>query len=140
MAVTCDVDRNNYFEIPDELWAMVEPLLPPEPPKPYGGRPRADARQVFTAIVYRLRTGCQWKAIPPTLADGGTAHRWFTTWVRAGVFDALHTAALRDYERRAGLSWLWCSMDTALVKAPKGGTSPAPTRPIARNVAASAAF
>jgi transposase len=115
------VDRNTFFDVPDELWALVEPLLPPEPPKEYGGRPRVPARRVFAAIVYRLRTGCQWKAIPRTLVDGGTAHRWFARWVRAGVFERLHTASLRDHDRRVGLAWLWCSMDTALIKAPKGG-------------------
>ncbi len=43
--------------IPDELWEMIEPLLPPEPPKPKGGRPRVPDRACLTGIVFVLRSG-----------------------------------------------------------------------------------
>jgi transposase len=41
----------------DELWAVIEPLLPPEPDKPKGGRPRVSNRDVLRGIVFVLRTG-----------------------------------------------------------------------------------
>ena len=41
----------------DELWAVVEPLLPEEPPKPRGGRPRIDDQAALTGIVFVLETG-----------------------------------------------------------------------------------
>lgn len=52
------------WRVPDVVWRMVLALLPADPPKPKGGRPPTDRRPVLDAIFYRLRTGCQWKAIP----------------------------------------------------------------------------
>ena len=43
--------------VPDALWAIVEPLIPPEPPTPKGGRPRLDDRAALTGILFVLRAG-----------------------------------------------------------------------------------
>ena len=65
--------RLESWVVPDAFWERVEPLIPPRPTrparrkfarKPGGGRKPKDARLVFEAIVYVLRTGCQWKALP----------------------------------------------------------------------------
>lgn len=63
--------RSQSWEVSDEFWQRVEPLIPVRPVadkiyvrKPGAGRPPKPARQVFEAIVYVLRTGCQWKAFP----------------------------------------------------------------------------
>jgi putative transposase len=53
------------YRMPDELWEQLELFLPKYPESSKGGRPRADLRSVVDAIFYRLRTGCEWKAIPP---------------------------------------------------------------------------
>src|SRR5512147_1072579 len=50
--------------LPDNLWAVIAPLLPPEPPKPTGGRPRIDDRQALTGIVFVLGTGIAWERLP----------------------------------------------------------------------------
>lgn len=47
--------------VTDELWEIVEPLLPPEPPKPRGGRPRVSNRAALTGIVFVLKTGIPWE-------------------------------------------------------------------------------
>jgi hypothetical protein len=55
---------SHCWRIPDELWAKIQPLLPPGKPHPLGcHRPRVDDRKAMDAIFYRLRTGCQWKAL-----------------------------------------------------------------------------
>jgi len=128
-----------FRDVPDELWALVEPLLPPEAPKPFGGRPPLAARRVFAGIVYRLRTGCQWKALPREFGSGSAVHARFAAWTRAGVFAEVHRVLVAFYDKRKGLDLKWAAIDGAIVKAPKGGTSLARTRPIARNVAANAA-
>ena len=38
--------------LPDALWARIAPLLPPEPPKPKGGRPRVSDRAALTGILF----------------------------------------------------------------------------------------
>jgi putative transposase len=122
------VDRNNFEDIPDALWRRIEPLIPPEKPKPCGGRPRVDDRRIMAGILFRLRTGCQWQALPKDFGSGPTCHRRFQQWERAGVFVRIYRELVRYYDGRRGIQWTWTSLDSATVKAPKGGTTPVPTR------------
>ena len=116
-----------YRTVPDELWRVVEPLLPPERPKPKGGRPRVPDRVVLAGILYRLRTGCQWKALPGEFSSGSTCHLRMQAWARAGVFTEAFEAMLKRYDRRRGIQWKWSALDALLIKAPKGGTPRART-------------
>ena len=50
--------------VPDDLWEAIEPLLPKEPPKPKGGRPRVPDRAALTGIVFVLQTGIPWGLLP----------------------------------------------------------------------------
>ena len=117
-----------FAEVPDEACKRVAPLLPRGPG---GGRPRKDDRRILAGVIYRLRTGCQWKAMPPQFGSGSTCHRRFQEWCRSGVFTDLLAAMLCVYEAERGIQWQWASLDGFLNKAPKGGSSPGPTRPIA---------
>jgi transposase len=78
---------------------------------------------VLAAIIYRMRTGCQWKALPPQFSSGSTCHLRFQEWVKAGVFEKIFAQMVRFYDHRRGIQWKWTSLDSATVKAPKGGTS-----------------
>jgi transposase len=80
--------------VPDEFWALVEPLLPAPPPPPYGGRhPAISDRARLAAIVFMARTSTPWRLLaarelgcgPPT-----TCWRRLTEWADARVFDALY--------------------------------------------------
>ena len=57
--------------VSDRLWAAVAPLLPPERPKPAGGRPRASDRACLVGILFVLKTGSVWNDIPAELAPSG---------------------------------------------------------------------
>ena len=70
-------DVNESDKIPDALWAEIEPLLPPEKPKPKVGRPRMGNRKAVDARFYILGTGCQWKALPHGLGALSTVHDRF---------------------------------------------------------------
>lgn len=111
-----------FADLPDELWLLVGPLLEVSPMHRRGGRPRIPARRILAGIVYRLRTGCQWKALPREFAAGSTCHDRFREWCAAGVFQRVFGALLRFYDQRRGVKWAWASLDSAMVKAPKGGT------------------
>jgi transposase len=85
-------------DLTDKQWAMIEPHLPDEPG---GGRPRkTDMRDVVDAILYLLRTGCQWRYLPGDLPPKSTVWRYFDAWRRDGTLDRLH-AALRRKVRAA---------------------------------------
>ena len=109
------------WHIPEELWVRIAPLLPPERPKPKGGRPRMPNRQAMNAIFYVLRTGCQWKALPRCLGASSTVHDRFQEWRRAGVFARIWQAGVLEYDIVKGLNWEWQAMDAAMTKAPLGG-------------------
>jgi transposase len=119
----------------DDLWAIVEPVLAElDPPKPCG-RKRIDQRATFDAILFRLRTGCQWNHLPQEYPDDSSVHRTFQRWVERGVFDRLWGVIQAACEDLGGCAWEWQAADTALGKARKGGITLAPTPLIARNVA-----
>lgn len=109
------------FLLPDEVWERIKQVIPPEPPKPKGGRPRMDDRKALDAIFYLMRTGCQWKALPRSLGAASTVHDRFQEWVEAGVFLAMWEAGLKQYAQEVGIAWDWNSIDGAIVKAPLGG-------------------
>lgn len=86
-------------------------------------------RTILSGIVYRLRTGSQWKALPDQFGSGSTCHARFQAWSKAGLFRRLFEKLVEFYDDVRGIQWEWASLDSALVKAPKGGdaTGPNPT-------------
>ena len=83
------------------------------------GRPAKPARLVFEAIVYVLRTGCQWKALPAERFGSASAiHRKFMLWSEAGFFESLWRAGLAEYSDLEGIAWSWQSIDGSMFKAP----------------------
>jgi len=113
--------------VPDNLWAEVAPLLGEEKVPGTRGRPPVSFRKVLDGILYVLRTGCQWKALPKEFGSGSTAHRRFQQWVGEGVFQKLWVRLLGKYDELRGIKWRWQSLDSSSVKAPLGGTRQVPT-------------
>ena len=125
------------WEISDEFWAKVEPLIPVRQRptdrqykrKVGGGRKPMPPRQIFSAIVFVLRTGCQWKAMPKEFGSASAIHTHFQDWQRAGFFVKLWRAGLAEYDSMEGIAWDWQSIDGAMGKAPlaKECVGPNPT-------------
>jgi putative transposase len=117
--------------MPQELWAKIEPLLPPRPEHPLGcHNPRVPDRSAMEAILLVLRTGMQWHALKATgVCHPSSAYRRFREWLEAGVFYEFWRLGLVAYDALAGIDWQWLSMDGAMTKAPLGGqqTGPNPT-------------
>lgn len=107
--------------VPDDLWKRIESVLPRMELEPSGGRPWADPRQILDGVLYVLRTGCQWKALPSQFGSGSTCHRRFQRWAETGVWEKMLRVLLREYDDLHGLDWRWQSADTSLHKAPLGG-------------------
>ena len=121
--------------MPDSIWCQIEPILgekiPPKPRKSNAGRPLARPRACLDAIFYRLRTGCQWKAIPRGIAPGSTAHDFHQLCARHGVYEELWRRGLSVYDETKGIQWEWQSVDGAMTKAPLAVRRLAQTRRIA---------
>jgi transposase len=118
------VVRDDGWRIPDWLWSELEPLLPERPAHPLGcHNPRVPDRDAMNAILFVLRTGCQWGALNATgICSSSSAHRRFQEWERAGVFRELWRRGLLAYDEREGIEWEWLAMDGAMTKAPLGGS------------------
>ena len=110
--------------VPDELWAIVEPLIPPFTPRAQGGGTApAEPRAVFTAIVYVLTSGCAWRDLPASFGvNCKTAHRRFGQWTREGLWRRIHVAVLDRLGARGQLDWSRAILDGASVRARKGGS------------------
>lgn len=110
--------------VPDELWAIVEPLIPPFAPRAQGGGTApVEARAVFTAIVYVLTSGCAWRLLPDSFGvDFRTAHRRFGQWTDAGLWRRIHVAVLDELGARGEVDWSRAILDAASVRARKGGS------------------
>jgi putative transposase len=119
------------WHVPDELWELIRPVLAECDPQPRMGRKRQDPRPILDAVLFRLRTGCQWNHLPRDLPDDSTVHRTFQRWVRLGVLERIWAAVLSACEDLGGVDWRWQAADAALGKARFGGTMSDPTRPTA---------
>lgn len=82
--------------VSDELWEAIEPLLPEEPPKPKGGRPRVPDRATLAGIVFVLKTGIPWEMLPKEMGCGSGSTCWprLRDWQEAGVWRRLHRVLL----------------------------------------------
>ena len=112
--------RTRPWEVSEEMWEQVQPLIPAAPSHAKGGRPRMEDRKAFEAIVYVLRTGIQWNALPRELGASSTVHDRFQEWEAKGFFKALWQAGLQEYDELEGIEWQWQSVDGAMTKAPFG--------------------
>ncbi len=121
--------------VPDELWAIVEPLLPPEPPKPKGGRPRVPDRAALTGIIVVLKSGIPWEMLPQEMGCGSgvTCWRRLRDWQAAGVWDRLHHTLLDRLGDAERIDWSRASLDSASVPAKRGARRSVPIPPIAAN-------
>ncbi len=118
------VVKDDGWRIPDELWKKMKSLLPVHvTAHPLGcHRPRVDDRAALNAILFVLRTGCQWNALNATgICSCGSAYRRFREWTEAGVFEEFWRRGLLAYDKLKGIDWSWCSLDGAMTKAPLGG-------------------
>jgi putative transposase len=114
------------WRIPDDLWLIVRHVLPREELQRSRGRPWIDPRRIVDGVLFVLRTGCQWKAVPREFGSGSTVHRRFQRWVEQGVWEAMWQLLLQYYDAAVGLEWTWQSADTSLHKAPLGGEKNGP--------------
>src|SRR5450755_4071774 len=119
------------WEIDDELWARIEPLLPAVPRNPqHPGRKRLDSRKVLCGILFVLYTGIRWEFLPQELGFGSgmTCWRRLRDWNEAGVWQRLHESLLAELNAAGALDWSKAVIDGSHVRALKGGPKRARAR------------
>jgi transposase len=126
--------------VTDELWETIAPLLPPEPPKPQGGRPRINDRAALTGIVFVLKSGIPWEMLPKEMGCGSgmTCWRRLKDWHEAGVWERLHRVLLDRLGEADQIDWERASLDAASIPAKRGAQKPVRIRQIKERRAPSA--
>lgn len=113
----------DFFQVPDELWQVMEQQLPPAPEQKGPGRPRASDRAALNGIWYVLWTGCQWKAIRREWfgVSSSVIHERFQSWRALGIFKAMMRERVGYYQTAREIGWEWQSIDSKMSPAPLGG-------------------
>ena len=87
------------WRVPDELWEIIEPILKEHDPPKSTGPPRIDQRQALDAIIFRMRSGCQWNRLPKEEFPGDSSvHRTLQRWVELGVLDLIWEKLIEERE------------------------------------------
>lgn len=123
----------------DELWSLIEPLLPVPGPKLVEGRPRVPDRQALCGILFVRHTGIQWEYLPqePGFCSGMTCWRRLAAWNEAGVWDDLHLVLLKKLRAAKKLDLSRAVIDSSHVRAARRGLKAVPARSTAHGRAAS---
>jgi putative transposase len=109
------------WRIPDHMWILIEPILLEYDPPASTGRKRIDQRAAFNALIFRLRSGCQWNHLPEEFPDDSSVHRTFQRWVEFGILQRIWAVLVESCSELGGLDWQWQSADAAMNKARMGG-------------------
>ena len=117
------------WELPEELWERIEPILVRRYPRAATGRPRADLRLVLEGIVYRLRSGVQWNQLPRRFGADSTVHAWFQRLVEDGVLEEIWAELVAECDALGAVSWAWQAADGVMGKSrfDGGARGPNPT-------------
>jgi putative transposase len=106
------------------LWIIIQPILEEHDPPKRTGRPRIDQRQALDAIIFRMRSGCQWNQLPKEeFPDDSSVHRTLQRWIELGVFDLIWEKLIEECEELGGVDFEWQAADGAMGKARFGGIS-----------------
>ena len=122
---------DTIWEVPDDLWEDIEPVITELDPPKATGRKRHAPRKMLNAIIFRMRFGYQWNRLPKHLGDDSTIHRTFQRWESAGVFPRVWAVIQTRCDELGGVDWEWQSADASIGKARLGGMQLAATRPTA---------
>ena len=121
--------------VDDDLWALIEPLLPPAKPRrsKYPGRKPLDDRAVLTGILFVLQSGIPWEMLPQEMGCGSGMSCWrrLRAWQEAGVWDRLHEVLLARLRTADRIDWSRCIVDSSSIRAVGAGQKQDPIPPIA---------
>ena len=121
--------------IDDAIWVRLAPLIPARRRRRghWHGRPPIPDRAILTGILFVLRSGIPWQMVPRQMGcgSGSTCWRRLARWQRTGVWQRLHEVLLAELRRRGRLDQGWTVVDSASVRAVRGGKKLDRTQPIA---------
>jgi transposase len=119
--------------LPDDLWELIEPLLPPPKPRRcrHPGRKPIGNRPVLTGILFVLKTGIPWEDLPQEMGCGSgmTCWRRLQEWQHAGVWEKLHQLLLAKLRGADRIDWSRAAVDASFARALGGVAESGPNPP-----------
>ena len=91
------------WRVPDELWNKIKPIISKFDPPKWTGRKHIDPRGALDAIIFRMRTGCQWNQLPKDFPDDSSVHRTFQRWIALGLLDKIWAALIEKCSELGGV-------------------------------------
>ena len=120
------------WELTDEQWELVEPVLRPPRRADNRGRPWQDTRSVLHGVLWVLGTGAQWRELPEKYPPFQTCHRRFQQWVRSGQLEQALAMLAQRLHQRGQLNLDEVFVDATFASAKKGASPSVP--PVAAKV------
>jgi transposase len=114
------------WELTEEQWELVEPVLRPSRRADNRGRPWHDTRAVLHGVLWVLGTGAQWRELPDKYPPYQTCHRRFQQWVRSGQLEKALKLLARMLHERGQLNLEEAFVDATYAGAKKGASRSAP--------------
>ena len=109
------------WEVSDDLWQRILPILQEFWPAKATGRPHANWRKALNGIIFRLRSGCQWDHLPHRYGPKSTVHDWLQRWSASGVMQRIWAELASECDELGAVDWQWQAADGRLGKARFGG-------------------
>lgn len=127
------------WRVPDDLWQRIALVLDELDVPAATGRPRIDPRAALNGIIFQLRTGCQWEALPKEFGDDSSVHRTLQRWIAKDVLPLVWSLLVNECDQLGGVNFDWQSADCSMGKARQGGIKSGQTPRIAARMVANAA-
>ncbi|ACT08885.1 Transposase and inactivated derivatives-like protein [Dickeya chrysanthemi Ech1591] len=107
------------YDFPDEAWALISPMLPPERGSSQGGRPYFAHRHVMNGIFWVLCSGAPWRDLPERYGQWKTIYNRFNRWSKAGIMNSIFNKLLQILDEKALIDWDIIALDGSNVRALK---------------------
>ncbi|WON76999.1 IS5 family transposase [Serratia sp. UGAL515B_01] len=107
------------YDVPDEAWALISPLLPPERNRVSGGRPYLEHRPVMNGIFWVLCSGAPWRDLPERYGNWKTIYNRFNRWSKSGVINSIFNKLLQILDENKLIDWDAIALDGSNIRALK---------------------
>ncbi|AAL72447.1 ISSfl1 ORF1 [Shigella flexneri] len=107
------------YDLPDEAWTIIKPLLPPEPATPRAGRPWAEHRKIINGMFWVLCSSAPWRDLPERYGAWKTVYNRFNRWSKSGVINIIFNRLLSLLDANGFIDWSATALDGSNIRALK---------------------
>ncbi len=107
------------YDLSDEAWAIIEPLLPTVLKSPQAGRPWAEHRKIVNGMFWILCSGAPWRDLPERYGPWKTVYNRFNRWSKSGVINIIFNRLLSFLDAHGLVDWSAIALDGSNIRALK---------------------